>query len=144
MQGASWHRSVLAMLTTAVVVTGGLLLGVASPASAIPGGPAPIEQRNANTVTADPLPTVQIDSGVVWTQEVVGNTVYAGGSFTNARPAGAAQGTNLIPRSNILAYNLTTGVITPFAPPINGEVKTIKPSPLIWGANGVITPVVRL
>ncbi len=129
MQGASWHRSVLAMFTTAVVVTGGVLLGFASSATAIPGGPAPIEQRNANTVTADPLPTVQIDSGVVWTQEVVGNTVYAGGSFTNARPAGAAQGTNLIPRSNILAYNLTTGVITSFAPQINGEVKTIKASP---------------
>ena len=130
MQGASWHRSVLAMFTTAVVVTGGLLLGVASPASAAidPDGPAPIEQRNSNTVTADPLPTVQIDSGVVWTQEVVGNTVYAGGSFTNARPAGAAPGTNLMPRSNILAYNLTTGVATSFAPQINGEVRVIKAS----------------
>lgn len=130
MQGASWHRSVLAMFTTAVVVTGGLMLGVASPASAAidPDGPAPIEQRNSNTVTADPLPTVQIDSGIVWTQEVVGNTVYAGGSFSNARPAGAAPGTNLIPRSNILAYNLTTGVITSFAPQINGQVKIIKAS----------------
>ncbi|HTH07501.1 MAG TPA: PKD domain-containing protein [Ilumatobacteraceae bacterium] len=118
------------MFTTAVVVTGGLLLGVASPASAAidPDGPAPIEQRNSNTVTADPLPTVQIDSGVVWTQEVVGNTVYAGGSFSNARPAGAAPGTNLMPRSNILAYNLTTGVITSFAPQINGQVKIIKAS----------------
>ena len=92
-------------------------------------GPAPIEQRNSSTVTADPLPTVQIDSGIVWTQEVVGNTVFAGGSFSNARPAGAAPGTNLIPRSNILAYNLTTGVITPFAPQINGQVKVIKASP---------------
>ena len=121
-------RRGLAMLTAAAVVAVGMLFAGAAPASAADNGPAPIEQRNSNTVTADPLPTVQIDSGVVWTQEVVGNTVYAGGSFTNARPAGAAQGTNLIPRSNILAYNLTTGVITSFAPQINGEVKTIKAS----------------
>lgn len=129
MHEASWHRSGLAMFTAAVVVTGGLLIGGASPATAAENGPAPIEQRNSQTVTADPLPTVQIDSGIVWTQEVVGNTVFAGGSFTNARPAGAAPGTNLIPRSNILAYNLTTGVITSFAPQINGQVKVIKASP---------------
>ena len=128
MQAASWHRSVLAMLTTTVVVAAGLLIGGVSPATAAENGPAPIEQRNSSTVTADPLPTVQIDSGIVWTQEVVGNTVYAGGSFSNARPAGAAPGTNLIPRSNILAYNLTTGVITSFAPVINGQVKVIKAS----------------
>jgi PKD repeat protein len=117
------------MVTAAVVVAAGVLFGSASPATAAEDGPAPIEQRNSSTVTADPLPTVQIDSGIVWTQEVVGNTVYAGGSFTNARPAGAAPGTSLIPRSNILAYNLTTGVITSFAPVINGQVKVIKASP---------------
>lgn len=126
---STWSRRGLAMLTAAAVVATGLLLGGASPATAAENGPAPIEQRNSKTVTADPLPTVQIDSGIVWTQEVVGNTVFAGGSFTNARPAGAAPGTNLIPRSNILAYNLTTGVITSFAPVINGEVKAIKASP---------------
>ncbi|MCD2441001.1 PKD domain-containing protein [Agromyces sp. SYSU K20354] len=124
-------RRGVAMLAAAAVVAAGMVLGGAAPATAAidPDGPAPIEQRNSSTVTADPLPTVQIDSGIVWTQEVVGNTVYAGGSFTNARPAGAAPGTSLIPRSNILAYNLTTGVITSFAPQINGQVKVIKASP---------------
>ena len=122
-------RRGLAMFTAAAVVAVGMLFGTAAPASAAENGPAPIEQRSSSTVTADPLPTVQIDSGIVWTQEVVGNTVFAGGSFSNARPAGAAPGTNLIPRSNILAYNLTTGVITSFAPVINGQVKVIKASP---------------
>ncbi|MBT2517544.1 PKD domain-containing protein [Streptomyces sp. ISL-90] len=117
------------MVTAATVVAAGILFGSASPATAADNGPAPIEQRNSSTVTADPLPTVQIDSGIVWTQEVVGNTVFAGGSFSNARPAGAAPGTSLMPRSNILAYNLTTGVITSFAPVINGQVKVIKASP---------------
>ncbi len=48
MQEASWHRSVLAMFTTAVVVAAGLLIGGASPAAAAENGPAPIEQRNSN------------------------------------------------------------------------------------------------
>ena len=122
-------RKGLVMLTAVAVVAAGMVFGGGAPATAADNGPAPIEQRSSSTVTADPLPTVQIDSGIVWTQEVVGNTVYAGGSFSNARPAGAAPGTNLIPRSNILAYNLTTGVITSFAPQINGQVKVIKASP---------------
>ena len=59
--------------------------------------------------TADALPTVQIDSGIVWSQDMVGNIVYAGGSFSNARPAGAAKGTSLTPRGNLLAYDIRTG-----------------------------------
>lgn len=108
------------------------LLGFSAPAWAadpLLPGPAPIEQRSSTTMTSDNLPTVQIDSGVVWAQEIIGNIVYAGGAFTNARPAGAEPGTSLIPRSNMLAYNITTGIITSFAPQINGTVKSIKASP---------------
>ena len=46
---------------------------------------------------------------MVWSQAIVGNTVYAGGSFQNARPAGAAPGTNLVPRTHLLAFDITTG-----------------------------------
>ena len=87
MQAASWHRSVLAMLTTTVVVAAGLLIGGVSPATAAENGPAPIEQRNATTVTADPLPTVQIDSGVVWAQVIVGRHGVRGRQLLE-RPAG--------------------------------------------------------
>ncbi|MGC5224156.1 PKD domain-containing protein [Micromonospora sp. DT81.3] len=116
------------MLAVAALLAAGLVVSSAEPAAAAPG-PAPIEQRNAQTVTADPLPTVQIDSGVVWAQVINGSTVYAGGSFSNARPAGAAPGTNLFARNNILAYNITTGVATSFAPNINGTVKSLALSP---------------
>ena len=72
---------------------------------------------------------MQID-GVVWSQAVVGNTVYAGGRFNNARPAGAAPGTNLTPRGNLLAYDITTGnLVTSFAPNLNGQVLAVAASP---------------
>ncbi|MGC5224154.1 PKD domain-containing protein [Micromonospora sp. DT81.3] len=128
--GALNLRKVVVGMTVAALAAAGLVVGVGAPASAVSTtGPAPIEQRNAATVTNDPLPTVQIDSGVVWAQVIAGDTVYAGGSFSNARPAGAGQGTSLMPRSNILAYNINTGVATSFAPVINGTVKAMAVSP---------------
>ena len=107
------------------VAVGGTLpwLFVASPANSDtrpPSGPA--------TVSADPLPTVQVD-GVAWTQVIVDNTVYAGGSFTTARPAGAAPGTQTVARSNFLAYDLTTGDLQSFQPSFNAQVRDLAVSP---------------
>ena len=82
-----------------------------------------------NTVSSDPLPTVQLD-GVVWDQVIVGNTVYVGGEFTTARPAGHRAGDQPVTRNNFLAYNLTTGdLITSFAPSFNAQVRTVAASP---------------
>ena len=107
-------------LAAAMLVTSGVPTATAAP--------APVVQPAA-AVTADRLPTVQVD-GVVWSQAVVGNTVYAGGSFANARPAGAAPGTNLTPRNNLLAYDITTGnLVTSFAPNLNGQVLSVAASP---------------
>ena len=123
-------RGPLGLLTGIVVVAASLFFTpLASAAADQLPGPAPIEPRNAQTVTSKPLPSVQIDSGVVWVQVIAGNTVFAGGSFSNARPAGAAAGTNLMPRGNILSYNINTGVATSFAPMINGAVKSMAVSP---------------
>ena len=81
------------------------------------------------TAAADPLPTVQID-GVAWTQRVMGNTVYVGGRFTTARPAGSAPGVNTVARANLLAYDITTGnLISSWAPTTNGDVLSVVPSP---------------
>ena len=118
-------RQVRGILSVAVVVAA-LTVGLsANPASAdtIPNGSEP------ETVSNDALPTVQVD-GVVWSQVVVGNTVYVGGDFTTARPAGAAPGVNTTPRSYLLAYNITTGrLINSFAPTVNGQVLGITASP---------------
>ncbi|HEY9291794.1 MAG TPA: hypothetical protein VIP98_10990, partial [Microlunatus sp.] len=90
--------------------------------------PNPDDPTTPVTVGADALPTAQIN-GVVWAQVVVGDTVYAGGSFTAARPAGAAAGTSEVPRSNAVAYNITNGNLTGWSPQFNGQVRTLAVSP---------------
>jgi trimeric autotransporter adhesin len=63
------------------------------------------------TVSADPLPTAQID-GIVWRQAIVGNKVYATGRFTTARPAGVPKGgAGTVTRMNLIAYDITTGLM---------------------------------
>jgi PKD repeat protein len=95
-------------------------------ADSAPPSPSP---ATPTTVTADGLPTVQVD-GVVWAQAVVGNTVYAGGSFSAARPAGAAPGTQETVRNNLLAFDIRTGnLITSFTPDLNGQVLAVTASP---------------
>ena len=130
------RRRLLRLLGAAAVASlafAGTLVS-ASPANAAEGeqlpSPAPLLQRSADHVTADDLPTVQINDGYVWAQTTIGTTVYAVGQFSNVRPAGAAVGTNLTPRSNILAYDITTGnLVTTFAPTTNGVVKSVAASP---------------
>ncbi|MCU0279652.1 MAG: hypothetical protein MUE31_12270, partial [Candidatus Nanopelagicales bacterium] len=116
-QGRGGMVRLWAVLTAIVVVASGLVTVSAPKASAWPAfTPHP------ETVSADGLPTVQID-GVVWAQAIVGDTVYVGGSFTEARPAG---GGAAVARNNMLAYNIVTGnLITSFAPNPNAQVRTI-------------------
>ncbi|WP_449062595.1 LamG-like jellyroll fold domain-containing protein, partial [Planomonospora algeriensis] len=81
------------------------------------------------TVTADALPTWQIN-GVVWKMATVGSTVYAVGSFSKARPPGTSPGhAQEVNRSNILAFDITTGNLLPFAPVLNAQARTIAVSP---------------
>ncbi|WP_427004283.1 LamG-like jellyroll fold domain-containing protein [Pseudarthrobacter sp. H2] len=115
------------LLAAAVALSLGLVGGLpaaADTAPADPGNPAtPV------TVSADGLPTAQIN-GVAWTQVIIGTTVYVGGKFTEARPFGAAPGTGGVVRNNILAYNLTTGeLLNTFTPSFNAEVTALAASP---------------
>jgi len=123
-----YRRSVATGL--AALLTASLGVAFAPTASAAQlSTPAPTEQRSASTVTAQQLPTAQIDSGVVWAVKVNGDTAYAGGKFSAARPAGALPGVNTVPRSNLLAIKLSTGALTNFAPVVNGQVKALALSP---------------
>jgi hypothetical protein len=86
------------------------------------------------TVSADALPTVQIN-GIVWKQAIFGDKVYATGRFTEARPAGVAVGgVGSVTRTNLLAYDITTGELDPsFVHSLSGgtqpEGKSIAVSP---------------
>ncbi|WP_315095892.1 PKD domain-containing protein [uncultured Cellulomonas sp.] len=116
-----WRRAVGAAAAAALVVVG--LVTVPTAATAAP------QVWADPTVTADALPTVQID-GVVWSQTIVGNTVYVAGEFATARPAGSAAGVDTTPRANLLAYNLTTGaLVTTWAPTLDGPAYAIEASP---------------
>jgi PKD repeat protein len=119
-------------VTTAVVAIVVSLLVVLASLVAVPqsasADTAPIDSGTPETVTTDVLPTVQIN-GIIWAQAVVGNTVYAAGSFSTARPAGSAAGSNEVARSNLLAFDITTGNLLSFAPSINGQVLSIAASP---------------
>ena len=86
--------------------------------------PTPID-----TVGADALPTWQIN-GVVWSQAVVGNTVYVTGSFTKARPPGVAVGgAGEVPALNIFAYDVRTGnPVAGFSHSLNAQGLVVRGS----------------
>ena len=84
-RSGGFHRLVRALLAAVLLTVG--LAATTTPADA---DTAPAAGLPA-TVSADALPTWQIN-GVVWSQVLVGNTVYATGSFTKARPPGVAAG----------------------------------------------------
>lgn len=119
-------RTLVVAIATMAMTTTFLVSGTQRAAAA----PAPLLPIPPNGVTADRLPTVQID-GVVWSQVVIGNRVWAGGQFGNARPAGAAPGTQLSPRSNLVVYDITNGQMVSFAvnPALNGQVLSVAASP---------------
>ncbi len=123
-------RALSVLLATALAAASLTLSSVVSaPASPARADTVPIDSSEPASVSGDGLPTTQID-GVAWSQVIIGDTVYVGGKFTTARPAGSPAGTNTVPRSNLLAYNVVTGELVPsFAPVVNGEVRVVTASP---------------
>ncbi len=137
MHGSSpLRRALSASAALAVAVTTvSLGLGVSSASADTTAGATastsvgPVVDRTAKTVTSAPLPTAQIN-GIVWSQATIGNTVYVGGQFTKARPAGSAVGSNETVRNNALSYDITTGNLnTGFDPNVNGQIKAVAVSP---------------
>lgn len=121
-------RNVMAVVASTVLIATTMVAGSRA-ATADTAPPNPNDPKTPVTVSADVLPTVQIN-GVVWNQTIIGNTVYAAGSFSTARPSGAAPNTQTVTRNNLLAYNLSTGaLISSFAPNLNAQAYAITASP---------------
>ncbi|RFA14645.1 cell surface protein [Subtercola boreus] len=124
---APLRRSMVVLATVVAVALTSLTAVQSAQADTAPTDPT--AATSPPTVSADALPTPQIN-GVVWSQTIIGNTVFVGGNFTTAQPAGAAAGVNTVSRTYLLSYNLTTGVLnTGFAPVLNGQVKAVTGSP---------------
>lgn len=123
-------RRSLGAATVALLLGIGLVAGLPMGAAQADTAPLdPADPASPQTVSADPLPTVQIN-GVAWAQVVVGDTVYVTGEFSRARPAGAAPGTQEVVRQNLLAYDIRTGVLdTFFAPSLNAQGRVLAASP---------------
>ncbi|MGI8332092.1 hypothetical protein ACRYCC_19165 [Actinomadura scrupuli] len=113
-----------AILPVTSVTLAALALAGPVQADTVPSGTKP------PTVSADPLPTWQVN-GVVWSAVTVGNTVYATGKFTKARPPGTAPGNaKEVTRNNLLAFDIRTGaLITSFNHSLNGQGLRIAASP---------------
>ena len=124
----TWGRAgrVVGMLVAGLLVTGGATVLAGGPAAA---DTAPTLLGEPVTMAADALPTVQIN-GVVWSQAVLGAKVWATGSFTTARPAGSAPGTNEVDRRNVLVYDIRTGVRdSTFTDSLNATGQVVAVSP---------------
>ena len=121
-------RTTLRTVLVGVVVSALAGLGLTGPGSAA-ADTAPVAPLPA-TVSADPLPTWQV-TGVVWSQVVVGNTVYATGNFTKARPPGMWQGgPTEITVGHLIAYDITTGArVASFNHLLNAQGMTVTASP---------------
>lgn len=125
-RGKGARPIVMALAAFALVISGAVL---AAPALADSAPINPNDPKTPVTVTADSLPTAQHD-GVAWQAVTLGNTVYVAGSFSNARPYGAAPGTQLVSRRNLMAFDLTSGLLkSNFAPVLNGQALSIAASP---------------
>ncbi|HEY0240830.1 MAG TPA: hypothetical protein VGC37_19535, partial [Friedmanniella sp.] len=123
------RRAVTLPLALALALVG-LLGAFGLPAAQAAPPPAVVQPDSSSGVTADVLPTTQINAGgYVQDQAIVGDAVYAGGSFSSARPAGAASGTSESRRTDLLAYSISTGALKSFAPSLNGIVRVLALSP---------------
>jgi hypothetical protein len=111
------RRVLLALVSAAVLV--GLL--------AQPG--AAVNTPQAVVVSSNPADwTPHVLDGKVAAIVQVGNKMVAGGQFT--RVASAAAPTTAIARSNIFAFDATTGAIdTAFAPVLDGQVESLAVAP---------------
>ena len=117
-----WKRIVALAAVSATVLSSVAFAALPAEADTAPAAGTP------STVSADSLPAPQTN-GVVWAQAVIGNTVYVGGNFTQAQPAGAAAGVSMVGRGGMLAYDLSTGaLLTGFAPTFNAQVRGLATS----------------
>ncbi|WP_377644478.1 PKD domain-containing protein [Oryzobacter terrae] len=128
---AAIRRGAIAVSVAALAVAAVPAQSQAATVQAAPAALAAAVDPPPPTVTADSLPSWQVN-GVVWSQAIIGDVVYVTGSFTRARPPGvAAGGAGEVVANNIFAYQLSTGArVAGFAtnPGLNAQGLVIRAS----------------
>jgi len=105
-----------------------LIVAVALTVAVGAGGvPAIADTAQPRVVSEHPVGyTPQVQDGTVDALALVGHTVVVGGDFTSVADAGQ---TTYYHRRSLFAYDLTTGVLTPFAPQLDGVVLALTAGP---------------
>jgi hypothetical protein len=89
--------------------------------------PAVADTAQPRVVSEHPVPyTPQVQNGSVDALALVGHTVVVGGDFTEVADAAER---SYFSRRSLFAYDLTTGVITAFAPQLDGAVAALAAGP---------------
>ena len=115
-------RAVALLATLTCALGSALVTGVTAPADAVISG-------NVLSGTASPMWQT---NNTVHAVLVSGNTIYAGGQFTQVRPPGTSAGSNQsVNRAYLAAFNATTGaLVTTFNANVGGgQVKSLAMSP---------------
>ena len=87
-------------------------------------GPPAAQSQVVSAVPASYTPWIQDGASHAITQ--VGSTLVVGGVFTTVSAPG---GTASVTRSNIVAFDATTGALSSFAPTLDGGVEALTPGP---------------
>ena len=142
----SLSRRLRPRLLTRILVPAAVL-GLTVALTAVPATAVYVPPPAAATiVSANPVDhTPHVQNGSVRAFAQIGNTVYAGGSFTGIKQPGATAWTAV---SHLVAYDATTGALrTGFKPVFDNAVQTLAVSPdgkLIVGGNfGTVNGVAR-
>jgi PKD repeat protein len=114
-------RGLLAGSVVAATAVAVQSVGVA-PASAVQAAQDRVVSSTASTLSP------QINDGSTQAITQVGNLIVSGGTFTSVTQAGNGQ--TPVARTNLVAFDATTGAIVPgFAPVLDGAVLTLLPGP---------------
>jgi hypothetical protein len=109
----AWQRSLAGAIT--VVLTAGMVAGTAH--AAVEHGGVVAEQPSAATPHAL--------NGSVDAFAQIGDIMFAGGTFTQVTDP---NGDTTYPRRYLMAFDVSTGAILPWAPALNGAVQALEPS----------------
>lgn len=112
------------LLGVSLVISSVLLGG---PAPAVAGADAGVGPPPPQVVSADPVDwTPHVTDGQVWAMALIGDTVVVGGSFNATTDAHRRAPVN---RRHLMAFRLSDGQITDFAPDLDGPVYALAEGP---------------